>query len=522
MKKSVRVAAGAALAVVAIALSACSGSSSGSTSTSGRSELLTIASQAAPTSLNPVLTPVSNVVAFAYDPVIYKANDGSYLPDLATDWGYVGTGNTVFEFTIRDGVTFQQGGELTAQTAAASLQYFLDTPNSNALSVGKIASVEAVDDDTVRITYSEPFPNAVESLTQYYGFGLLIGPNGVADPDSLETASDGAGQYSLDAADTVSGSTVAFTANDSYFEQDAIKFDEVKIQILADANARLSALKSGQVDIAQQMPLAQVGASAIEGQQTITGYTTWSSVQFLNTTSGPLASADVRKAINLAIDRDSLVQNFYSGYAVAQEQTAPTGQVGYVSDLDDSYPYDLDQVKSLLASAGYADGVTFTLYSAGTVDAGGLLGQAVTDALASAGITVELTVGTGNFQSILNDINSGEYDAVIYPMFASDLYTLVTQSIVQPGTLLNPTGVEDPKVTELVQEAASAADSDAFAAALEELDEYLNEISFSVPLATIQTIDLASEDVVLPSDTYTVPQPNIVAPTADLAVSKSS
>lgn len=469
-----------------------------------------------------MLTPVSNVVAFAYDPLIYKADDGKYLPDLATTWGYVGSGNETFEFTLRSGVKFQQGGELDAKTAVDSIDYFRKTPNPNGRSVGDIADVQAVGDMTVRITYKSPFPNAVESLTQFYGMGLLIGPAGVSAPKTLETTSDGAGQYSLDPSATISGSSVGFTANTGYFAPAAIKFNAVKVSVLPDANARLSALKSGQVDIAQQIPVTQVGAKAISGLKTLTGYTSWQSIQFLNTSSGPLASPEVREALNLAIDRDALVKSFYSGQAKSQQQTVPEGQLGFDKALVDAYPHDLAKAKSLLGSAGYGSGFTLRLLTSTISDQGGLLGQAFVDQLEKLGITVKLDVVDGTFAALMAELGSGKHDAVVYGLFANDLYTMVTQSIVTPGTLLNPNGSADPTADKLIGEAAVAPTATAFEAKLKELNAYLNTVSWSVPVVTVRSTDVVADGVTLPSESYTTPQPNIVAPDPALAVSKSS
>ncbi|GAB3615870.1 ABC transporter substrate-binding protein [Okibacterium endophyticum] len=512
----------AAVAVLTIGLAAC-GSPDTSTSddSGGRAETLGVGTQTAVTSLNPVLTPVSNTVGYAYDPVIFKANDGSYLPDLATEWGYVGQGNTVFEFTLREGVTFHQGGELTAQAATSSLNYFLATPNPNMASVGLIESVEAVDDLTVRITYSAPFPNAVESLTQFYGMGLLIGPTGVASPDTLETASDGAGQYVLNQAETTPGEVIVFDAFDAYFEQDAIHFDEVEVRVLTDANARLAALKSGQIDVAQQIPVAQVGEDAIDGLQTMTGYTNSKSIQFVVTDSGPLASEEVRQAINYGIDRDSLVEDFYKSRAIAQYQTTSVGRLGYDADLDDHYAHDVEKATQLLADAGYPDGFEIELLTNSISDQGGLLSQAIVNQLAEIGITAHLTVASGTFDEFVGQLQSGEFDAVVYGLFANDLYTMVTQSIVSPGTLLNPIGQPDAEAQALIESAAVAPSADEFESVLQELNEYLTVNANGVPIVTEQATEVIGDEIVLPSTEYDIPQPNMIAPDPELGVRKN-
>src|SRR6266700_3264268 len=114
-------------AIVAIALSvltvltACSGSgsqSSGNTGNSAKSDTLTIAVSAATDTLNPVLggniDPLLIYEELAYAPLVYLKSDGSYAPGLAAKWGYVGNGNLAYEITLRSGLKFSDGSQLTA------------------------------------------------------------------------------------------------------------------------------------------------------------------------------------------------------------------------------------------------------------------------------------------------------------------------------------------------------------------------------------------------------------------------
>ena len=516
MNRRTVTAAGLALALgLVVSLSACGSS----TTSAGKSTTLTIGAQQGVPSLNPVLSPISNTLTYAYDPLIFKADDGSYHPDLATKWGYVGTGNLAFEFTLRSGATFARGEKLDAASVVKSIEYFLKTPNSNMASVGKIKDVKAVGDDTVHIDYAAPFPNAVDSLTQFYGMGLVIGPDGVADPGSLSKQSDGVGQYKLDSSKTTA-SAVVFNANTSYFNPDAVKFDQIRITVLGDANARLSALKSGQIDIAQQIPVAQVGSKQIAGFQKVSGYTNWSSIQFLNASSGPLASTDVRRALQYAIDRPAIVSDFYQGLALPQVQAAPVGTVGYDKSLDSAYSYDPAKAKQLLAQAGYPQGFSLRLLTNSVSDQGGLLSQVVVGQLAKVGITAKLTVASGTFDNLISQMKSGKYDAILYGLFATDLYSAVTQSILSPGTLLNPDGKADAQAQALIEQAAAASSTTSFASILEQLNAYMTTNALQLPIATTQSIDLVANGVKVPSTSYTIPQPTIVAPDPALEVSK--
>src|SRR5579875_1728387 len=107
---------------------ASTGTSSGAASGGTSSKTLTMQFNE-PVSLNPALggTSESDIVfgALDYDSLIYQKANGSYIPDLATSWGYVaGSHNQVFDLTLRKGVHFSDGSPVTAKAVAASLKYF--------------------------------------------------------------------------------------------------------------------------------------------------------------------------------------------------------------------------------------------------------------------------------------------------------------------------------------------------------------------------------------------------------------
>jgi peptide/nickel transport system substrate-binding protein len=125
-----KVAASAALVLAATAvLSACGGG--GSASSSSSSDTLTIGLNVKPQSLNPGKNGNGgqNIVQWlAYEPLIRSNSDGTYSPGLATEWGYVGEGNTAFEMKIRTDAQFADGTPVTAQSVVDSLTYYLENP----------------------------------------------------------------------------------------------------------------------------------------------------------------------------------------------------------------------------------------------------------------------------------------------------------------------------------------------------------------------------------------------------------
>ncbi|MET9382245.1 ABC transporter substrate-binding protein [Streptomyces sp. NPDC002928] len=496
---------------------ACGGGGSVSNSGGSASDTLSIGLQMSIPSMNPVLSPISPTLIYAYDPLIYRTNSGSYVPDLATSWRYVGTGNKTFELTLRQGVKFADGTALTAQAVKNSIDYFRKTPNSNLASAGPIASVRAVNANTVRITYKGAFPNAVDSLTQFWGIGQIIGPKGLAKPGSLETSSDGVGQYALDAKNTRANSVYTFTAAKNYFNSSAVQYKKIEIRPYSSASARLNALKSGQIQDATQIPLGQLGSSAADGYQKFQGQGTWNILDFLNTSSGPLANRSVRQAISYAVDRSAIAKDFYAGLATPQYQFSPKGTVGYTASLKNAYPYDAAKAKKLLGKAGYGNGFTLKLLTDGTTDPGGSLAQVLKDQLAKIGITLQLTVNSGTFAQFQTSLSSGTYGVVLFNLASVDLYSTATQSIVSPKSLLNPSASADSTAMSLLTQAAGANGAADIAAKLQQLNTYLTDQALGVPLVTRTNIDLVSTSVKLPATSYVTPQPTMIGPAAAYA-----
>jgi peptide/nickel transport system substrate-binding protein len=267
----------------------------------------------ATSSVNPAKGPVAAYEYYAYDPVIYETPDGRDVPDLATTWGYVGTGNTTFEFTLRKGMTFADGTPVTATAVKNSLDYFLKADGPNISYAGPVKSISVVSESTVRITYSSPYPDAVDSLTQDRNFGLIIGPAGLADPASLETTSDGVGHYNLDASQTTPGNVYTFTPDRHYFNQDAIKYAKVQLKPMTDPAARLAALQSGQIQFAQRIPSTNAATAKSAGKKIVQGSGGLSVLVLEDRDGAPLNNQKVRQALQHAIDRDSIVKAIYGG-----------------------------------------------------------------------------------------------------------------------------------------------------------------------------------------------------------------
>lgn len=513
LRRSVAAAVGAS-AALALALSGCSGSTGGA---EGGGGTLTYQFTGVPISLNPALAGGGGSVvytALAYDPLIYLSGDGQLEPDLATEWAFVDDTNTQLELTIRDGVTFSDGSELTAQAVVDSLEYFLQAGGGNVVQAGPIDTIEATDDDTVLITYKTPFPAGPSRLTQEYQFGLIIGPEGLADPEGLLTSMHGTGQYVYNADESVAESSYIYDRNPTYWNPDAQQYDRVEIKVIGDPNAVISAATTGQLDYAGGTPSTAETAKGAGLDIISAPYFNWGLIVLdrAGQLVPALADEKVRQAMAYAIDR-SAVADARGGadYNELLGQVTAEGEGGHIADF--GFDYDLDQAKALMAESGYPDGFSMTLLSETPLDNQSALTQAAIAHLGEIGIDVQLEVDAA-VPSFIEKAASKQYPAVIWPLVgdnASDYANVYTG----PG-FTNAFGVQDAEFDALIAQAI-AASGDEKASLEEQVTRRSNELAWFVPIVATLNLYYVSPKVTNVTISPRNPNPMPVGPTADLS-----
>jgi peptide/nickel transport system substrate-binding protein len=386
------------------------------------------------------------------------SSGGHYEPDLATSWKFADKQNEVFELHLRSGVKFSDGSVLTAAAVADSMNRFIKTPGVNQANPGPVAHVDAVGTDIVQVHYSEPVPFsfAQESMTQDYNFGLIVGEKGTKNPSSLNTGTDGAGQYVIDPAQTTKGSVYTYVPNKLYFNKAAIKFSKIVVKPITDPAARLSALQSGQIDWAHDLPSGDVAAVRNSGATVAYGPGNRVMLLLENRTSGPLADVRVRQALAYAVDRASIMKSVYSGVGTTGSSWSAKGMAGYNAANPNPYPYNVAKAKQLLAAAGYPRGFTLTAVDAQAIDPNGTLGQALASAYQAIGVTLKLRLVTGSINVFAQALLSKQYQTAVFPLKNLDTYSSIRQFLA-PGALGNAFGLTDPTLNGLLKTASSAS-----------------------------------------------------------------
>ena len=472
----------ATIAIAALALTGCAGAGDDGSgaSESGRADRLTLTAIIGPTSYDigqgAEYGNRSPFFQAVFDTLLQKNAAGEIEPWLATEWEY-NDDNTVLTLTLRDDVEFTDGTPLDAEAVVASLERFRDgtAPQAATLAGKEFAAVDAT---TVTITQPTPDPSLVNLLS--IAPGLIQAPSTFDDPDSA-TEPVGSGPYILDTAATVTGTTYVYTANPDYWNPDAVKYDNLTINVIEDPTATLNALKAGEANgakIVNNDTIPEIEASGWTIESNELDFQGLLLFDRAGTMAPELADVRVRQAINMAFDREALLDALQAGYGTVTEQVFPETSVGYDEALDSTYGYDPEAAKELLAEAGYPDGFTLDMMSTPAFQT---TFDLVAQQLADIGITVNYTdPGTGNF---ITDMLAPKYPATWMALEQNPDWQLIN-FMIAPQATFNPFRSQDPQVDEYI--ATIQMGGDDAEQATKDLNAYIVEQAWFAPFFRVQ------------------------------------
>ncbi|MEU4242570.1 ABC transporter substrate-binding protein [Actinoplanes sp. NPDC026619] len=488
--------AGALALSTALAVAACGGGSS-SSSSSAKLTTLTLAAPNGPNNLDPALngngTPLVWFTQLDYEPLIRRSPDGTAQPALATKWEY-SADRLKFVMQLRDGVKFSNGEALTADAVVKSLEYV--KKNTLFQFLVNVKSFVATGPLEVTFNLSTPDPLLPFSLDQEGQVGDIIAPAGVANPKQLQTESFGAGPYVLDSKTTIANSQYVYVKNPNYYDPSKQNFEKVVIKVIADDNATLAALRSGQVQAAQvNNNTATVGQSfglnLTKARSAMVGFYLF---DLAGKVQPALAKKEVRQAMQYAIDRAGVTKAIYGVSAAPTEQYSAEGTAGYLAGLDSRYPYDPAKAKELLAQAGYPNGFSMDLLVQPGALNQNLLAQAVAEQWKAIGINVKLTA-PAVFTDYVKEIGSGKYPIGTFNFYYGT-HLLIMQGLFTKPALYNFFGYDDKQSNVYAtEERKYDPDSPESNKVAEEFQTYVVEQAFAVPVATADTLMLSTKSI---------------------------
>lgn len=333
----------------------------------------------------------------------YKPGTTEIVPSLAESYTVSKDGKT-FSFKLRPGVKFHNGREMTAEDVKYSFERTIDPKTkspgqgfySNILGyddmvAGKATTLSGVkipDSKTVEITLKQPDASFLHIVA--INFSAVVPKEAVAKyGEDFGKNPVGTGPYKFVSWDL--GKQLVLERNPDYFESCVPNLDKIVFEVGQEPTVAMLRLERGEVDVlGDGIPPARfVDFSSnaktkdlvVRGTQMQTGYIA------MNTRIAPFDNVKVRQAVNMAINKDKIVQ-IINGRAEVANQVLPPLMPGYDPNFK-GYEYSPEKAKALLAEAGFPNGFSTQLFANNT-DPNPRIVQSIQQDLAAIGIKAEL------------------------------------------------------------------------------------------------------------------------------------
>lgn len=288
------------------------------------------------------------------------------MPDLAVAWEADAEGR-VYTFYLREGITFHNGEEFTAEDVVFSWDRLGNPVYASArinFLTDYVESYVAVDDYTLQVTLKEPFAPFITLMT--YTCFKIVPKDYVSSSEVVgATAEEGVEKNWLDfpvgtgpwtLGTYVSGDSCVLEAYTAYWAGRPY-LDEFRYKFTEEDDTIVQAWKAGQIDITgvpsqYWEDFNENYADALTTTAELATY--WF---FMNNTEWPFDSLAMRQAISCGFEKDSVLDSIFKGRFMPAHGPLPPGIFGFSQDLYDNYPwdYDADRAKQILDDAGIVD-----------------------------------------------------------------------------------------------------------------------------------------------------------------------
>jgi peptide/nickel transport system substrate-binding protein len=433
------------------------------------------------------------IMRATYETLVTLGDQGRSLtklePLLAESYT-VSPDGKVYTFKLRKGVKFHTGGTMTAEDVVFSYRRLGNLKDNPAwLFSDHVASIEAMDPATVRITLKEPNASFLSVLTSpnfaVVDAKAVKGHNGTdaANADKADKATDwldqnsaGTGPYVL--KKWTRGVEVVLERNPSYWRASG-PFSRIVVRDVPDPATQLEQVERGDVNIAESLDADLTVRFRQSGKgQVVEGNTldmTYLAMTTNVSVSSVLAERKVRQAISYAIDYDGIIKGLMRGSAIQIPSIIPVGLLG--SDQTLAPKRDVAKAKTLLAEAGYPNGFTIKMVYPTRVLVGGLSAETLVTKLQAdlAQIGVNLTLEPREAVAWRADYRAGKLGITVAdwtPDFA-DPHGWAIPFAVKGSAAAKRVYYDNPKAGALAEQAGRLTDAGRRAAIYKELQQIL-------------------------------------------------
>ena len=317
-----------------------------------------------------------------YDTLVAIDRDGDVVPSVAESFTSNDAGD-VWTFQIRPGVIFHDGSELTAEDVKFSMDVILEDDSSPQYQYASlIQSVEVIDGDSVEITLDGPSAVFARNLVH-----IRLLPADSYDPDTFAEQPIGSGPFSIESWNR--DEQLVFAAHDDYWDG-RVEIDELVFSVVPNTSSALAALESGDVDVVLNVEPPDVPRlEEADGINVVPYETNRVAYLGMNVNNPPFDDVQFRRAIEMAIDREAIVDQLLDGLGIPNNQPFAPATWGY-NDAIEVPEYDPQGAMDLLDEAGLSGATIQFDYPNDFFAFGNEVGEAVAGYLEAVGLSVSV------------------------------------------------------------------------------------------------------------------------------------
>ncbi|MBT2654434.1 ABC transporter substrate-binding protein [Bacillus sp. ISL-18] len=322
----------------------------------------------------PLLFPV-------YDTLIHFSPDLEPQPGLAVSWKY--SNDSTLILTLRENVKFHDGTPFNAEAVKFNIDR-INSDKSMLTDLKNIISVKVIDEKTVQLNLKQPDSSILLALSDQAG--MMVSPTAVEkNGESYSQHPIGTGPFKM--SRHVPNGEIVYEANKEYWDKDLPYLDKMTVKIMPEETTRINALKSGEVDFAENISPGTVSSLVNDKNlKVLQEISLPFKMLYLNDAKAPLDNKAVRQAINFGIDREALIKAI--NFGIGEPAYQPFPKAYWAANKDLKINYDPEKAKQILKEAGI-NKVSFTLvHHSMAYDQ--RVAEAIKSQLAEIGIEVKL------------------------------------------------------------------------------------------------------------------------------------
>ena len=465
----------AALVVAALALAGCGGgggdSGGDTTAKPAAGGTLQVADNGEAISLTPTeAVDVGSIhVMTQINEALFRTNPDGEVEPWLVDSVKRSPDHLTWTFELHPGISFSNGQPLTAEDVVFSLETLRVSEAWTAM-FEPIVSVRATSPTTVVVKTDRPVAN-LETELSVYGSGIV--PKDYAGKSAKEFGGAPIGTGPFELASWKRGEALTLTRNPHYWRKGEPLLDEVVFNKVPEDTGRVAQLQGGQLDLVAQPPWSQI--AALEGNPSLevgTFAKAYSAYLILNLRKAPFDDPRMREAVDLALDREGIVDAAYNGYAeTAGSFFAPS--LRYHDDSIVPPAQDLKKAKQLVAAAsagGPAPSLTMLLLTGDTATT--TAAQIIQQNLEAIGIEAKLQ--PLDEATLISTLAEGEFDLSLL-LYSSDIVDPSEQVGFYAATEGVFSGAKTAAVGKLGTQASSQFDESKAAAAYAKIQRLMTD-----------------------------------------------